>query len=61
MREVYLTTEEPDRERLRELEAEGASVADGPVVKRLADHEIWAQMYGEDAAGAAPAGGWGEG
>ena len=61
MREVYLTTEEPDRERLKELGSEGASAADGPVVKKLADHEIWAQMYGEDAAGAAPSGGWSAG
>ena len=60
LREVYLETEVPDRERLKELESEGASrAAAAGVVKALNAHEIRAQMYGE--ADAAPAGGWSEG
>ena len=50
MREVYLDTENPDREQLKKLEAiwrKGDDDADDQVVKKLADHEIYAKMYEE--------------
>lgn len=48
MREVYLNTHYPNFEKLKELEAEQKPAEEERgTVKKLASHEIYAQMYNE--------------
>ena len=52
MREVYLDTHNPNLEKLKELEADKKPEAEErEMVKKLAGHEIYAQMYGEKVDG----------
>ena len=51
LREVYLETQHVSKEVLKELEIHSKKVDDTEVVKRLADHEIYAKMYNEKEDG----------
>lgn len=46
MRQIYIETQIADKELLKQIEVHGQE-EDTTIVKRLADHEIYAQMYGE--------------
>jgi hypothetical protein len=55
MREIYLDTENIDRSKLKELQQEDGTKAEGTeIVKKMLNHEIYAQMYGEKDDGFSP-------
>ena len=47
LRQVFLETENIDREKLDELTKKNDQKEDTKVIKKLAMHEVYAEMYGE--------------